>query len=529
MDIQLAGMNVDKDLLDNTKLATSEIVLELHDLARQLNGKNRKIVANEIRRIRRKAKKISRTEFTPESISAAYARISRRQEDIPTLREEASERIKQARETNTNVVHGVGHNSIAEHAVFNLDIMGVSRLFVNFLEKARLCSYTEKSMRYVLFSGDYLVPKEVVGTGFEKLFRESADRKFSIYREGYEKALERAIKTNPELAADMKKNRGRLEGYAKEDARYILPLSTLTQLGMTANARNLEYILAQAASSGLEETKEFWEKTKEKIEGIAPSLIKYIDQNDHLTFARCNLGDLIAGTDELEFADEPLESAGVKIVHSDPDSDNKILTALLFSAEGSNKSYGRLFDKVKSMESYEKLMIIKEALRDAKKTDQALREFEFGDITAEIVMSEACYAQWKRHRMLSLLRQGYCPGLSFTLPQAIYETGMDKVYEREIERTRGEFKKVSEEFGSDVAGYLLPLATNMRTLTKLNVREIYHISRLREDKFAQWDVRQHARELVKLAKQVMPVSLALAGGRHQFDDVYDGVFKKAKK
>lgn len=43
----------------------------------------------------------------------------------------------------------MGHSSIAEHAVFNLDILGVSRLAVETIERFRLCSYTEKSQRYV--------------------------------------------------------------------------------------------------------------------------------------------------------------------------------------------------------------------------------------------------------------------------------------------------------------------------------------------------------------------------------------------
>jgi len=49
----------------------------------------------------------------------------------------------------------MGHHSVAEHAVFNLDILGVSRYVMEELEKFRLCAYTEKSQRYITLKKDH--------------------------------------------------------------------------------------------------------------------------------------------------------------------------------------------------------------------------------------------------------------------------------------------------------------------------------------------------------------------------------------
>jgi len=83
-------------------------------------------------------------DITPETISAAYARISRSPKPVDQLRVDARAEVEKARQSNRNIVFEMGHSSVAEHAVFNIDVIGVSRLLVEEIEKFRLCSYTEK-------------------------------------------------------------------------------------------------------------------------------------------------------------------------------------------------------------------------------------------------------------------------------------------------------------------------------------------------------------------------------------------------
>ena len=99
--------------------------------------------------------------LTPETISAAYARISRDPRPVTELRKVAREEVESARKSNQAIIFKMGHHSVAEHAVFNFDIMGVSRLAIEEIEKFRLCSFTEKSQRYITLQGDYLVPNEL--------------------------------------------------------------------------------------------------------------------------------------------------------------------------------------------------------------------------------------------------------------------------------------------------------------------------------------------------------------------------------
>ena len=75
---------------------------------------------------------------TPETMSAAYARISRDPRSADKLRAVARTEVERARRSNRNIIFKMGHHSVAEHAVFNFDIIGVSRLAIEEIEKFRL-------------------------------------------------------------------------------------------------------------------------------------------------------------------------------------------------------------------------------------------------------------------------------------------------------------------------------------------------------------------------------------------------------
>ena len=69
-------------------------------------------------------------DLTPETISAAYARISRSPKPVNELREISREEVDKARQSNRNIVFEMGHSSVAEHAVFNIDVIGTSRFLI---------------------------------------------------------------------------------------------------------------------------------------------------------------------------------------------------------------------------------------------------------------------------------------------------------------------------------------------------------------------------------------------------------------
>ena len=179
-----------------------------------------------------------RADVTPETLSAAYARISRDPRSIDELRQVARQEVENSRKSNKAIIFKMGHHSVAEHAVFNFDIISVSRLALEEIEKFRLCSFTEKSQRYITLEDDYIIPVELKMSTYVRAFSETVRLQFDFYKKCNEQLKQLIQQKHPKEAQDPKKA-SLLEGWAKEDARYITPLCTSGQVGETLNARNL--------------------------------------------------------------------------------------------------------------------------------------------------------------------------------------------------------------------------------------------------------------------------------------------------
>ena len=120
--------------------------------------------------------------------------------------------------------------------------------------------------------------------------------------------------------------------------------------------------------------------------------------------------------------------------------------------------------------------------------------------------------------IVTLLAQDYDPTLGITIPASINaieaEIGLKDVCRRS-EKLYFEFLP---KYGK-AAEYCLTNAHRRRVLIAANPRELYHISRLREDEHAQWDIKDTAKRMMKLAKQAAPLSFMLSGGKDTFEKV----------
>jgi len=59
---------------------------------------------------------------------------------------------------------------------------------------------------------------------------------------------------------------------------------------------------------------------------------------------------------------------------------------------------------------------------------------------------------------------------------------------------------------------------------KMNLRELHHFSRLREDEHAQWDIRYLANSIVEQTKEVMPIITSFIGGKHEFESIKNKLY-----
>jgi len=477
--------------------------------------------------------------LTPETISAAYARISRDSRPVNELRALALSEVEKARQSNQNIVFEMGHSSIAEHAVFNIDILSVSRLIVEEIEKSRLCSYTEKSQRYILLKDDFVLPAEIKRAGLEETFVRTIGEQNRFYHDLYEHLKPYVFEKHRDLAKEPA-NRSTLEGWAKEDARYIISLATMTQLGMTLNARNLELMLRRLAAHPLTEAGEFSRRLYEATKDIAPSLVRYTEATDYDRITRQALKEKTEGlmtkwghrqgTRGKERENAPPEHdqtcrcdarRQVALLYATPGADDRIVASLIHSS--SHIPMAQCLDIAFLMGGEEKRDFLKTAFRYMKPYDPALREFEHVDLQFELTVSASCFAQLKRHRMATITCQDYDPTLGVTIPPAISETGMERQFMEIIARTEETYDRI-RKVTPGAAGYILTNAHRKRIAMKINARELYHIARIRADRNAQWDIRETAQSMLSLGKEVMPLTLILATGKDNFPSLYDQLF-----
>lgn len=456
---------------------------------------------------------------TPETFSAAYARISRDPRTIDEIRNDARQEVEKTRRSNQAIIFKMGHHSVAEHAVFNFDIVGVSRYVMEALEKFRLCSYTEKSQRYITLDNDFVVPEEIKGTPFADEFVAMIKEQNALYHTMFAKLKDYVFETNGELAADPKKH-NLLEGWAKEDARYITSLATEAQVGLTVNARNLELMLRRFASHPLAEVRELGRVMYEQVKEIAPSIILFHEAND---LDKKTYGDLAAFAASFFTGKERDKTDGpqVELVQYDHDGDNRIAAALLHSV--TRHSYAECVGVVREMSTQDKKELFKKSCTYVQFYDTLLREYEYAHLTYDVTCSAACFGQLKRHRMSTITTQSYDPALGITLPAAITAIGMEKEFAAVVDKTSELFYRLQKEVPA-VAPYILTNAHQKRVLVQTNVRELYHIARLREDAHAQWDIRERSAAMSEQARAVLPLASMLLGGKDSFDALYKQVF-----
>jgi flavin-dependent thymidylate synthase len=506
LSVRLAGYNVDAELLQ-------DVLLLLRELESGGASGDAMISVATLRALAEMAKtNLPADAFTPETISAAYARISRDPKHVTELRRAARMGVARARKSNESIIFGLGHASVAEHAAFNFDVSGISRLASEELQSHRLLSFTEKSQRYITISAEYVVPPEVVGTPHEMLFHEAVPELFQAYDEITSALTTRYV---PGDATELSKQETRdLENRAKEDARYLLPLACSTQMGMTMNARNVEHVALELSDHPLQEVRELGAAIATAVGSLAPSLVKYTVRGQFPRENRRILAGMITRSAVTRASDTMQNGPRVRLVDMTPDGETKILRALAFSSSdfpAGEKSF--------STASH----VWKTALRNLSPHDSVLREFEMASMTFEAEVSASCFAQLKRHRMMTLLSQPYDADASVVVPPSIQDAGLTAKFMTAVERSRQAARTLAEVYPL-LMPYLLTNAHVKRVLIHANARELYHFARLRCDAHAQWEIRLLGEQVMELARREWPNVFSLACGKDHFETAYQKLF-----
>ena len=437
---------------------------------------------------------LSPRDLTAEQIAVTFAMTSRRPEPFDEIAQQVS--AERAADFNERWVVGYGHASVAEHAIIHLAVENISRLAGDALEDNRLASFTEKSSRYqVIDAGSFWVPAELTARpALQSQYISACRALFDTYA-----SLLEGVHTHLRSQLPQRENE-RDGGYslrrrrlATDACRAILPAATLTNVGLTANARTLEYAITKLMSSGLAEARDIGIELRDQGREIAPTLVKYADHNPYIA-AR-------DGPPPTQFATRDTQSgASVRLLDYDRDAAGKLAAALSFRYGG---DYGNALAGAAAMSETERLDIIGAAVSNIGPHDAAPREFELAGYTFEFTFDYGALREFRRHRMQTYLSQPLTVANGYDLPPLVHQAGLAGLFADAVAVAEQAFQSVGEA-SPTVAQYLVTHAHRQRVVSRMSLRECYHLFNLRSSRQAHESIRHPVIEAMRQAVAVQP-------------------------
>jgi thymidylate synthase ThyX len=417
---------------------------------------------------------------------------------------------EKARKFHEKWVVGYGHGSVAEHAVVHLAVEDVSILASKVVEDARLASYTEKSTRYVVFDeNSYYTPSVLEEGPLGALYADTCRHLLDTYTRLMDPVIEQVKVRRPRKEKQTERGwENACKAAACDILRFLLPASTRTNIGITANARTLEHLISKLKSDPLAECNAIGADIKREAGHIAPTLIKYADRSEYLVETA---GALRAVADEVAppcLVSEWAPDQTVRLLHSPNAPDVELVTALLY--EYATTDWDTLRDSVKAMPLEQRAGILSETLASEEggglrgRFDQPPRALEHLYYTFEILVDFGAFRDIQRHRMATQSRQQLTTAWGHSTPPEIAELGLTDIYEECMERASIAYDAISKVYPAEAA-YVLPLAYRTRVLFTWNLRELHHFISLRSARQGHAAYRRIAQDTWKALHAVHPL------------------------
>lgn len=387
-------------------------------------------------------------------------------------------------------VVGYGHASVAEHAVVHLAAEDVSILCAKAIEDARLASYTEKSTRYVVFTSDSFVTPPELSASSRDAYEAACRNLFNTYIKMMPIVTEAVTARSPGAS------KAAIQAQACDTLRGLLPASTRTNVGITANARALATMITKMASSPLGEVRATAEQMTAAGRVVTPTLLKHVGASTFRAKPKPRVDERVGGAAWLA-APSP---STARIITYQAAALARVALALI--DDGDPDVAGNQLNWLRN-HPFEAKAIVDEAMAGRGPHDPAPRAFEHATITAELVLDYGAYRDLQRHRLLSPTVPRLTCDLGFKVPDLVRELGLGLAYRAAMIRAAGVWKQLAAE-DPHVAQYVVPLGFRVRVLWTLNLRELFHVVELRSAKQGHPSYRRVAQDLYMGAVAVLP-------------------------
>lgn len=434
----------------------------------------------------------------PEVIAVTFAKTSRSPQSFQEIAEELSE--EKSAEFNEKWVVGYGHASVAEHAVLHIAVENISRLAVETLESNRLASYTEKSSRYQKWGSDeFFVPVEANDAALLPMYMNTCRLLFDTYQQAIPAVRAVIAAQNPRQEGESESAwERRIRADYIDVCRFLLPAAALANVGMTINARSLEYAITKMLSHPLMEVNAIGQEIKAVAQQEVPTLVKYADESPYLIESRQVLTSLASRV----VLESPASADWCQLTRFDHQAEEQILASALFRF--GYLSFSQALAYVQSLSLTDKQRLGQYLIGNATRHQQPIRELEHATYTFELTLDQGAYFELKRHRMMTITPQPLNTLLGYAVPRAMVEAGMESAYRQAMEVANQTYGMITR-FNPEMASYIVPNGYNRRVLMTMNLRNADHFCALRSAPNAHFSMRRVAQRVAEEIKQASPL------------------------
>ncbi len=393
---------------------------------------------------------------------------------------------ERARRLYERVFLGYGDDSVAQLGGAHIACEWVSNALTKVLERGRLAAYLEQSTRYIPY--DQPMPDgrfrywrcPQLGEPYVR----TMDRLFELYGEALRRAEQWVAERFPRRSdEDERAWRRAVRAKALDLVRGLLPVASLSHVGIFASGQAYEQLLLRLFSNPLPEAQQIGELLLAELECLIPSFVARVRRPDRggvwIDYLRRRREQARKAAERLGIGgDSELEEGPYVRLTNARGSEEEALAALLF--EVCEWPEQEIRAALRSLTDSERAALWEELIGERlNRRHRPGRGLEALSYRFEIVSDYGAFRDLQRHRLLTCQWQALSPALGAELPPEAVAAGIGDLFEEAFALSRAEYERVAAQVAPELAPYALCLAFRIRYVLDLNAREAIHLIELR--------------------------------------------------
>jgi thymidylate synthase ThyX len=382
-----------------------------------------------------------------------------------------------------------GDDSVAQLGGAHLACEQASNLLTKVLEWGRLAAYLEQSTRYISYDarlGDrfrYLVPDEISRSGLADRYVAHMERTFDTYSRLVGEMTSVYEERHPRDEADpMWVWKSTIRAKACDTVRGLLPVSTLSNVGIFASGQAYEMALVRMRSHPVAEVRGYAGMMLTELRKIIPSFLTRVDLQERGTRWSQYLADVRHEMEKIgetiEAGPEPDPGPEVTLTDWDPEAETKIVAAALYAV--TELPDDTLQEMARAMSRERRAEILAAMVGDrANRRHKPGRAMERTTYRFDVKCDIGAFRDLQRHRLMTVEWQRYTTRLGYEVPSDLADRGLEEVWRSVLDESGELYETIRDQLGADVAQYAVPFAHNVRFVMEMNPRQAFHLIELR--------------------------------------------------